>query len=260
MTADYLEISDALQSYWDTLVTLETEMKNFVPRPRIDYSQEEEKLFDRYSEEQKFLLNNNSEEEKPGIIELFRTQAKNQIDFLSKPENQFLTLFQTRFKNLNIVVILLSHTLCEALINSILSVGLTNTNIAELYSILDKIEIKKKWLIAPKAFESSYFFPTSTAIYETLDKLVKKRNSIVHFKPDIFIGDKKILKGSDYERVRFFEDMKWLRRYFSLPYDLNIFILKAFPNHHHGFFMLLNRGPIDDAPEHNTKGFYSKNN
>lgn len=87
MTADYLEISDALKSYWDIFMTLETEMMNFVPRPRSDYSQEEENLFDRYLEEQKFLLNNYSEEEKSGIIEAFRMQAKNQIDFLSKTEN-----------------------------------------------------------------------------------------------------------------------------------------------------------------------------
>jgi hypothetical protein len=66
-----LEISDALKSYWDIFMTLETEMKNFVPRPRSDYFQEEEKLFDRYLKEQSFLLNNYSEEEKPGIIEAF---------------------------------------------------------------------------------------------------------------------------------------------------------------------------------------------
>ena len=63
-SADYLEISDAIKSYWDIFMTLETEMKNFVPRPRIDYFQEEEQLFDRYLKEQSFLLNNYSEEEK----------------------------------------------------------------------------------------------------------------------------------------------------------------------------------------------------
>jgi len=70
-------------------------------------------------------------------------QAKNQIDFCSTPANQFLTLFQTRFKNLNIVVILLSHSLCEGVINTILSVGLSEVNMAELFSILDKVELKK---------------------------------------------------------------------------------------------------------------------
>ena len=143
-SADYLEISDALKSYWDIFMTLETEMNNFVPRPRIDYFQEEEQLFDRYLKEQSFLLNNYSEEEKPRVIEAFRMQAKNQIDYFSTPGNQFLTLFQTRFKNLNIVVILLSHTLCEGLVNTILSVGLSEVNMAELFSILDKVELKKK--------------------------------------------------------------------------------------------------------------------
>ncbi len=142
-SADYLEISEALKSYWYTFVALETEMKSFVARPRSDYFHEEEILFNRNREEQKFLLNNCSEEEKPGMIEFFRMQAKNELDLRSRPENQFLTQFQTRFKNLNIVVILLSHTLCEALINSILSVGLTNENIAEMFSILDKVEFKK---------------------------------------------------------------------------------------------------------------------
>lgn len=103
-------------------------------------------------------------------------------------------------------------------------------------------------MIAPKAIESSYLFPTGIAIYETLDKLVKKRNSIVHFKPDVFIGDKKILKGSDYDRVSFFEDMKWLRRYFSLPYDLNTFILKAFPNHNPEFFYSTIEGQLMMPP------------
>jgi len=42
------------------------------------------------------------------------------------------------------VVILLSHTLCEGLINTILSVGLSEVNMAELFSILDKVELKKK--------------------------------------------------------------------------------------------------------------------
>jgi hypothetical protein len=256
-SADFLEISDALKSYWDIFMTLETEMRNIVPRPRSDYSQEEENLFDRYLEEQKFLLNNYSEEEKSGIIEAFRMQAKNQIDFLSKTENQFLTLFQTRFKNLNIVAILLSHSLCEALINSILSIGLTNTNKADLYSILDKVEIKKKWLIGPKAIENSYSFPKSTAMYETLDKLVKKRNSIVHFKPDVYLGNEKILNGNDYEKVDFLEGLKWLRRFFSLPYDLSNFIWNALPNHSFELTFLWNRAPIEDAHEHSMKGVNS---
>ncbi len=238
-------------------MTLETEMKNFVPRPRSDYFQEEEKLFDRYLKEQSFLLNNYSEEEKPRVIEAFRMQAKNQIDYFSTPANQFLTLFQTRFKNLNIVVILLSHTLCEGLVNTILSVGLSEVNMAELFSILDKVELKKKWLLAPKAIENSYSFPKSTAMYETLDKLVKKRNSIVHFKPDVYLGNEKILKGTDYERVDFLKDLKWLRRFFSLPYDLSNFIWGALPNHSFKLAFLLNRAPIEEANEHNMKGVNS---
>ena len=156
-SADYLEISDALKSYWDTFVALETEMKSFVPRPRSDFAQKEDMLFNKYLEEQKYLLNNYSEEEKPGIIEAFRSQAHIQTNYSSTPENQFLTLFQNRFKNLNIVVILLSHTLCEALINSILSVGLTNANTAEMFSILDKVEFKKKWLHLKQLKNHIYF-------------------------------------------------------------------------------------------------------
>jgi hypothetical protein len=143
-----------------------------------------------------------------------------QFIFISSERFQFLSRFSDRFMTQFVSVALLSHALCEAAINAILAIGLVKHESQELFSLLEKAEIKEKWRVGPKSFFSPYEFNPGTALFETLNQLTKRRNALVHSKIHLQIGGETILKGSKFERFSVQENIQWMRRFFSLPYDL----------------------------------------
>jgi len=118
-------------------------------------------------------------------------------------------------------VTLLSHALCEAVINSILAIGLANAKSHGLFTLVENAEVKKKWQFGPICFEPTYTLPKDTRLHEGLTGLCRFRNAFTHPKPTIKVNGEEVISGSDGNvRVSFEERTRWVNRFFELPYEL----------------------------------------
>ncbi|MBL8510242.1 MAG: hypothetical protein JNM52_01235, partial [Betaproteobacteria bacterium] len=147
----------------------------------------------------------------------------------SNPALQLHRAFGDRVMSEYVTVAFLSHALSEALINAVLAIGLVARGSSDLFALLERADIKEKWLIGPKSISSAYEFPKAGALYETLHHLTKQRNAFVHYKIELEVKDAKVLKGSRLQRLPLAEHLRWMHRYFSLPYDLAAFVRLRLP-------------------------------
>jgi len=238
-SADYLHIDVALKSLWQPFNDLVAEMDSFAPRPLSDYEDDRRQKFDNY----KRLNPTKSDAELTQWVD-------GEIAFAASERVQFSDRFSNRFMTQYVTVALLSHALCEAAINSILAIGLVKRESQELFSVLEAAPVKEKWRVGPKSFFPTYELNPGTALFETLNHLTKRRNALVHNKIHLHIGDKKILEGSKFERMTFQESTRWMRRFFSLPYDLAAHARSQLKDP--SIFVLSNSVPIVTAAAHKT--------
>jgi hypothetical protein len=236
-TMEYHHIDQALRSNWSNFNTLRAEMNSFQPRALDSFQ-------DLYNSELERIKALNPK----SMVEDIERLVRGQIEAQARPDWQFFQAFDARLMTQYVTVVMLSHALCEALINAALAVGLARANTTDLFQVLDKADFKQKWLTAPKALLASYEFPKSNAIYESLVKLARQRNSLVHHKVQLHVNGVKALEGSGFERRTYAEELSWLNRFFSLPYDLADFLRKELSDQVHG--ILFDRRPIERAPEH----------
>jgi len=208
-SADYMHIDVALKSLWQPFNDLVAEMDKFVPRSLADYDTVRRAQFDQYRR-----LNPHHSDE---FITKF---VDEQISFAASIKIQFSDQFSSRFMAQYVMVTILSHALCEAAINAILAMGLAQAGSHDFFSIIEKADVKEKWRVGPKSFFPSYELNPNTAIFETLNHLIKRRNALVHNKISLRVGDKELLEGSRFDSLTFQENVRWMRRFFSLPYDL----------------------------------------
>jgi hypothetical protein len=208
-SADYFHIDAALKSLWQPFNELVIEMDTFAPRPQSDFDDKRKELLKHFKD-----LNPHQSEESLGKL------VDGMISVESDERNQFSDHFTDRFMTHYIMVAFLSHALCEATINAILAIGLANNGAEEFFKLVEKADIKEKWRIGPKCFCPSYELHPGTGIFETLNHLTKRRNALVHNKINLHVNGKKVLEGSKFERISFQENIRWMRRFFSLPYDL----------------------------------------
>jgi hypothetical protein len=236
---DYYYIDVALKSLWQPFTDLAVEMESFAPRPLSDYDGERQKLFEHYQR----LDPTASVESLTNIVDrTIETKASDRAQYSDKFSNRFMTQY--------IMIIFQSHALCEAAINAILAIGLVEHGCQELFTLIEKADIKEKWRIGPKSFHPSYEFHSGTALFETLNHLTKQRNALVHYKTRLHVDGVKVLDGSKLERLSFQENIRWIRRYFSLPYDL---VAHANAQMNQLFAAILwPRTPIILADEHKT--------
>jgi len=75
-------------------------------------------------------------------------------------------------------VIVFSHLFLEAVI---FDYGATNFSDSYIKKYIDKLDILAKWVVIPRLVTGNPF-PTDSQAYELLQKLVKARNGLVHFK------------------------------------------------------------------------------
>lgn len=209
-SADFKYIELALENLWKDFCFIVEEMESFVPRPVANFEGERREMVDHY------IKHNQNKS-----IAQLEAMVDEQIKFRASERFQFSDKFSNRFSALWVSVSLVSHTLCEAVINAILALGLCKIKCEDIFSIIEKVDIKEKWKVGPKNFCPTYCFDCSQAYWETLTHLVKDRNSLVHYKVNLKIGKREVLKGSGTERMSFEEQAKWMYRYFSLPYDLD---------------------------------------
>lgn len=238
-TAHYTYIDEALRARWETFRALEAEMAAFVPRPIDEFIPHRDSEIERLRK-----LNPDAP------VEELASFVERQVRFLASRDWQFHERFGQRHMTEYVTVVVLSHALCEALINAVLAIGLANSESAELFPLLEKADFKQKWLSAPKSFAPAYSFPRGTALHESLTMLCRQRNALVHHKIELKVDGAKVLEGSGFERTPYTEELRWLRRFFSLPYDLADFARKAITGV--PLMLLFDRKPIECAHAHNA--------
>lgn len=238
-SADYFHLDVALKSLWPAFLDLIAEMDDFVPRPISDYAEE------RNRELQNMRSMNPTQSD-----ESFANYVDKRITLAASEQVQFVERFSSRFMTQYVLVATISHALCEATINAVLALGLAHTNCQELFSVIEKADIKEKWRVAPKSFSPNYELSAGTALFETLKHLTSRRNTLVHNKIHVRDGESIIIKGSKFERLTFEENVRWMRRFFSLPYDLSEHATHQLKDY--AIFILDRSDPIQRAEAHKT--------
>jgi len=236
-SAQYTYLDEALRAQWQDFSMLESEIASFVPKPMNEFRSRRDAELERLC-----LLNPDK------TLEEMSSFVDEQFKYMMSPEWQFRERFDRRHMTQYITVIVLSHALSEALINAVLAIGLANIGAQDIFPLLEKSEFRLKWLYAPKSFAPDYKFPVGTALNETLTMLYRQRNALVHLKIELSVEGKKLIEGTNFKRTRFDEERIWLRRYFSLPYDLVDFINRTIKEPR--FELLFDRKPIEVACAH----------
>lgn len=236
-TADYAYIDAALKARWAPFYDLASELDAFVPRTVADFADYRKAELVRLK-----ALNPTSSEER--LLELIDSQIRAKAD----PGMQIWLRFSDRIMAEYVTVAFLAHALAESTINAILAIGLATSGAAEVFTLLERADIKEKWVTGPKAFHPLYSLPKTGALFQTLQHLTRQRNAFVHYKVELEIGGEKKLEGSRLDRAPLGTQIAWIRRFFSLPYDLAFHAREQMP--HLAPLMLYDSSPIQRFAAH----------
>jgi hypothetical protein len=206
-TADYTFIDVALKARWEPFCALAREVESFTPI--TDFSEYRESEVQRLQR-----LNPSSRDD-----ELLRL-IDGQIRAKSDPAWQFAMRFTDRVMAEYVTVAFLAHALAESVINTVLAVGLSTAGAHDVFSLLERADIKEKWCFGPKAFHAAYELPKGSTLFQSLQHLTRERNAFVHYKIELEMHGEKKLAGSRLHRAPLSTQMSWMKRFFSLPYDL----------------------------------------
>jgi len=215
-SATYTYLDQALRERWKSVRQLETEMDSFTPRPLEEYRPKRDAEVDR-------LQVLNPDAPRAELEQL----VDQQIQFTASPQWQFHERFDARHMSEYVSVVMISQALSEALINAVLAIGMTGAGIADAFSIIERAEFREKWVVGPMTFSPKYQFPRGSGLHETLIVLTQQRNALMHHKIELTVGDQRVLEGSKFTRGAYDAERRWMRRFFSLPYDLADFARKA---------------------------------
>jgi hypothetical protein len=208
-TADYYFIECALTDRQKSLAALEEEMASFKPRPISDFEPTRVEILERLRK-----LN-------PSIpAEQIEQLVSSNIKSMSSADIQFSNAFSDRFMAEQVTITLLSHALCEAVVNAILALGLYHSKSETFFNLIEKADVKEKWTLGPLCFEPLYQFRKGTHLYETLSLLCKRRNVFVHYKITMHADERKVLDGSKLDRLSFQDAIKRMHQFLQLPYEL----------------------------------------
>jgi hypothetical protein len=239
-TADYTYIDVALKARWEPFCALVQEVEQFVARPKEDFAEY------RISELARLkTLNPSSSDE--DLLRLIDAQITAQAN----PNVQFSLKFSHRIMAEYVTVAFLAHALAEAMINAVLAIGLAKNAAPEVFSLLERADIKEKWCFGPKAFHPTYELPKGGALFQTLQQLTRERNAFVHYKIELEMDGVRTLEGSRVHRATWGSQITWLKRFFSLPYDLAAHTGKMLPDHL--LMMLCDSRPIERFSAHVAK-------
>lgn len=236
-TADFTYIESALKSRWNPFSELVAELERFAPRTVADFA-------DHRAEELARLKALNPTSTDDSLLELIDNQIRTYAD----PELQVSIRFDDRIMAEYVIVAFLAHALTESVINAILAIGLASSQAEDLFALIERADVKEKWTAGPKIFHPAYSLPKNCALYQTLRHLTRQRNAFVHYKIDLEMDGEKKLEGSRLDRSPLGTQIAWVRRYFSLPYDLALHARKQIPNLH--TFILNDSSPIQRFPAH----------
>jgi len=236
-TADYTFIESALKARWAPFSELASELRAFVPKSIADFA-------DYRSAELVRLQGLNPTSSEESLLQLIDEQIRANAD----PGLQVYLNFSDRIMAEYVTVAFLAHALAESAINFILAVELTTAGAEEVFPLLERADIKDKWLAGPKAFHPTYNLAKASALYQTLQHLSRQRNAFMHYKVELEMGGEKKLAGSRLDRAPLDTQIAWIRRFFSLPYDLVFHARTQVPQL--VGFILYDSNPIQRFPGH----------
>jgi hypothetical protein len=215
-TASYWFIEIALEAHAKSFSALEARMDAFEPLPMEAFHDEWQRMWDQMRPINKGM---SDEDLKRFIDSQFALGKSKQMQYM----NAFLKPFTAEM----IAITVLSHALVETTINALLALGLENSQKEQLFHMLEKAEVKKKWIFGPQAFLPDYILPKSIALHESLSILCRRRNAYAHSKITLRDGsDQVLLPGSAPHSISINEDSrKLMHRFLTLPYDLHRHLL-----------------------------------
>jgi hypothetical protein len=106
------------------------------------------------------------------------------------PDLQAETCDAVETAKLALIVLLASYI--EAVSNLYLSMKLDTAQ----FELVERSSLLDKWLTVPSFFLPGYQFPAGTSLHEDLVTLIKRRNGIVHPKPELSRDGKVIHRGN----------------------------------------------------------------
>lgn len=237
VTADFTHIETALKGRWPSFLGLEKEFAAFKPRTREDFAEPRRRDLERLK-----ALNPGSTDEE--LLVLIDGQIAAALELGRQLSARFTEPIMAEY----VTVAFLSHALAEAMINAILAIGLAQAGAPELFALLERGDIKEKWATGPKALDATYSLDKSSALFQTLQHLTRQRNALIHYKVELEMDGEVKIQGSKLHRAPLKEDLVWIRRFFSLPYDLVDHARRQLPR---GSFLLLHDArPIELYPAH----------
>ncbi len=209
-TAHYHYLASALNESVAAFVELEREMQAFSPRPASDFQARAATLRTTYKTHN------------PTMSDASLDQwVQREIEMAADERLQFVDAFNSRFMSRSVTITLLSHGLCEAVINTIVAIGLASTGNESAFAPFEGTEMKEKWVTGPQLFSPGYNFPKGGRLYETLTILSRRRNNLVHYKITLESEGTPLIAGTRIERTTFAKEADWLKRFADLPYDLH---------------------------------------
>lgn len=213
-TSQYWFIEIALSAHARSFGQLEVQMDAFQPLPLEAFHIKYQKMW----AQMRPINQDKSDEDLKNFID-------SQIAAASSKQMQFWDAFTEPFAAEVIAITVLSHALNEATINAALALGLEYSGKPELFSILEKADVKHKWTIGPQAFLPGYHFPKSNSMFEGLSTLCKRRNAYVHSKITFHNQSNQVIPKGSNDVGLSINDRKWLRCFLSLPYELHRHLL-----------------------------------
>jgi hypothetical protein len=218
----------ALYRQEESFEKLVKEMQDFKP-PSLTQEQIEQK---RLYKEQLYSINNVKQGEQ-------REDLDSDVDLQFDTKFLVSHLYEEDFNYYSTILPLLSCAVIESYINLYITIKTNETDTYKLFDDIEKIELYKKWAIVPRLFVRSYEFNKGMPIGQSLNKIIDRRNRIVHYKPKLTIIDKiahfdselnivdeipledsNKLEGKPLDRVSFSNELELMRNCFSLPKKL----------------------------------------
>jgi hypothetical protein len=199
-SAKYLYIEMALIERAVSFLQLEKQIKEFTSA-----TIKEAKIAFHYEREFANLKKFNPEKSNIELESIIERQFQVYLD------NKLLIRYGNKLATEQTQIALLSHALCEAVINVFMEVGLNERGLHELFPIFEKQNIMDKWVIGPKLLVQNYNFPKDKSAYNVLTQLCKQRNSISHFKANV---------GKEGTKIEFNSTIEQQKKFLKLPYDL----------------------------------------
>lgn len=210
--ATYRFIELALADREQSFASLDQEMSTFQPLPLTSFESERREMLGRLR-----ALN----PDKP--VEQLERYVDSQFAEGHSEFWQLADRFLNRFAAEQVAITMISYSLCEAVINAILALGLSVCGRVDYFRQIDRRALVWIWTIGPQAFLPKYLLPITDARHVVLDALVEKRHSFVHSEITIRDDDNAIvLEGSAPLAMSLDEAARdQIKQYLRLPYELH---------------------------------------